>query len=380
MPSGCEARADRTTTPVSASQTTTFRTGSKSRLRRRCSRSTFRWRTLPRARGGSSVPWSRVSNVERVRDSLGWTLARLREWMYRQLGPSGLTVSRGPRLQQLRRPDRRPGPDGRRRRPRRRRHPLRHRRHLRTGGSEELLGQALGAAATTWSSRPSSAWTWAAPRTRLGRARIAALHPAGGRGQPAPAGHRPHRPLPAAPAPTRVHRSRRPWRRSTSSSPRARSATSAAPTSPAGRWSTPTGPPGPRATSASSRAQNEYSCSNRGVETELVPPASTRSGLLPFFPLANGLLTGKYRRGEPAPRRAPGWPASPSRLRDADFDRIEALEAFADERGMTMLRGGDRRPRGAAGGRLRDRRRHPAEQVRQRAAGAGRRPLRTWRS
>lgn len=58
-------------------------------------------------------------------------------------------------------------------------------------------------------------------------------------------------------------------------------------------------------------------------------------GYIPYFPLASGLLTGKARRGEPMP--------SGSRLTeldapdDATFDRIEALEHFAAERGHTLL-------------------------------------------
>lgn len=49
-------------------------------------------------------------------------------------------------------------------------------------------------------------------------------------------------------------------------------------------------------------AQNEYSWLNRDVETELLPALEhTGQGLLPFFPLARGLLTGKYRRGQAAP-------------------------------------------------------------------------------
>ena len=49
-------------------------------------------------------------------------------------------------------------------------------------------------------------------------------------------------------------------------------------------------------------AQNEYSWLNRSVERELIPALEhTGQSLLPFFPLGSGLLTGKYRRGEPAP-------------------------------------------------------------------------------
>ncbi len=49
-------------------------------------------------------------------------------------------------------------------------------------------------------------------------------------------------------------------------------------------------------------AQNQYSLLERGVEAEVVPGLrALRAGLLPFFPLANGLLTGKYQRGETPP-------------------------------------------------------------------------------
>ena len=50
-------------------------------------------------------------------------------------------------------------------------------------------------------------------------------------------------------------------------------------------------------------AQNEYSWLNRSIEAELVPALEhTGQSLLPYFPLARGLLTGKYRRDEAAPR------------------------------------------------------------------------------
>lgn len=84
-------------------------------------------------------------------------------------------------------------------------------------------------------------------------------------------------------------------------------------------------------------AQNEYSWLNRGIEAELVPALQhTGQSLLPYFPLARGLLTGKYRRGQDAPAgsRLAGQPGP---LQDADFDVIEALAAFAEARGLTML-------------------------------------------
>ena len=84
-------------------------------------------------------------------------------------------------------------------------------------------------------------------------------------------------------------------------------------------------------------AQNEYSLLERDVEEELVPACEhVGVGLLPFFPLASGLLTGKYRRGEPAPEgtRLAGMA---DRLDGADWDTIEALEAYAAERGLRPI-------------------------------------------
>jgi aryl-alcohol dehydrogenase-like predicted oxidoreductase len=84
-------------------------------------------------------------------------------------------------------------------------------------------------------------------------------------------------------------------------------------------------------------AQNEYSLLERGAEAELLPACERHGiGVLPYFPLANGLLTGKYRRGEPAPAgtRLAGRAGT---LDHADFDRIEALEAFAAAAGRSLL-------------------------------------------
>ncbi len=84
-------------------------------------------------------------------------------------------------------------------------------------------------------------------------------------------------------------------------------------------------------------AQNEYSWLNRGAEAELIPAIEhTGQSLLPYFPLARGLLTGKYRRGEAAPvgtRLA----KQQEPLHQADFDTIEKIQAYADERGLTVL-------------------------------------------
>jgi aryl-alcohol dehydrogenase-like predicted oxidoreductase len=84
-------------------------------------------------------------------------------------------------------------------------------------------------------------------------------------------------------------------------------------------------------------AQNEYSWLNRSAEKELVPALEhTGLSLLPYFPLATGLLTGKYHRGEPAP---PGTRLARNRVRldRANFDLIEALEVYAAERDLTIL-------------------------------------------
>jgi aryl-alcohol dehydrogenase-like predicted oxidoreductase len=86
-------------------------------------------------------------------------------------------------------------------------------------------------------------------------------------------------------------------------------------------------------------AQNEYSLYNRSAEEELVP-ALGRLGmsLLPYFPLAYGLLTGKYRRDEEAPAGSRlSASAQAHRLQNADFDRVEALERYAEERGLSIL-------------------------------------------
>lgn len=86
-------------------------------------------------------------------------------------------------------------------------------------------------------------------------------------------------------------------------------------------------------------AQNNYNLLEREVEAELVPACLHLDvGLLPFFPLASGLLTGKYRRGQPAPEgtRIHAWGRS-AVLTDERFDVIEKLEAFAAERSVSLL-------------------------------------------
>jgi aryl-alcohol dehydrogenase-like predicted oxidoreductase len=83
--------------------------------------------------------------------------------------------------------------------------------------------------------------------------------------------------------------------------------------------------------------QNQYSLLEREIEAE-VAPACERLGvsILPFFPLASGLLTGKYRRNAPGPEGS----RLSSRAQagsDEQFDVVEALEAFAEARGTGIL-------------------------------------------
>jgi aryl-alcohol dehydrogenase-like predicted oxidoreductase len=88
-------------------------------------------------------------------------------------------------------------------------------------------------------------------------------------------------------------------------------------------------------------AQNEYSLLQRGPEAELIPACEKYGvGLLPFFPLASGFLTGKYRSGQPPPEGSRLSGASPfaSRfLKEENYDTLMRLEGFAQERGHNMV-------------------------------------------
>ena len=84
-------------------------------------------------------------------------------------------------------------------------------------------------------------------------------------------------------------------------------------------------------------AQNQYSWLERDIENDVVPALLEYGmGLLPYFPLASGLLTGKYRRGEPAPEgsRLAGRDGV---FTDATFDVLEALDSFAKAHGVALL-------------------------------------------
>jgi aryl-alcohol dehydrogenase-like predicted oxidoreductase len=84
-------------------------------------------------------------------------------------------------------------------------------------------------------------------------------------------------------------------------------------------------------------AQNHWSLLERAAEAEVVPAARHFGlGVLPYFPLANGLLTGKVRRGVPPP---PGsrLAGRPDYITDDKLDRVEALIAWAQQRGVSVL-------------------------------------------
>jgi aryl-alcohol dehydrogenase-like predicted oxidoreductase len=84
-------------------------------------------------------------------------------------------------------------------------------------------------------------------------------------------------------------------------------------------------------------AQNHWSLLERGAEAEAVPAARHFGlGVLPYYPLANGLLTGKVRKGQPlsAGTRLAGRPGY---VTEAKLDRVEALISWAGQRGLTVL-------------------------------------------
>ncbi|MEA2443092.1 MAG: hypothetical protein QOJ12_384 [Thermoleophilales bacterium] len=83
--------------------------------------------------------------------------------------------------------------------------------------------------------------------------------------------------------------------------------------------------------------QNEYSLLKRDIERDVLPECERRGvAVLPFFPLASGLLTGKYRRGQEAP--AGTRLAGRAQIADDEtFDRLERLAQFCDDRGIEPI-------------------------------------------
>jgi aryl-alcohol dehydrogenase-like predicted oxidoreductase len=87
--------------------------------------------------------------------------------------------------------------------------------------------------------------------------------------------------------------------------------------------------------------QDEYSLLNRGIERDMVPVLERYGlGLLPYYPLASGMLTGKYRRNEAIPEGSrlaytPDW--RERFMTDENWTRVEALERFCAERGRRLI-------------------------------------------
>jgi aryl-alcohol dehydrogenase-like predicted oxidoreductase len=85
--------------------------------------------------------------------------------------------------------------------------------------------------------------------------------------------------------------------------------------------------------------QNHYHMLERGLEQEIVPYCNAFSvGILPYFPLAGGFLTGKYARNAPAPAGSRGESSSyvQGYMTDTNYARIEQLTAWAQARDHTM--------------------------------------------
>ena len=86
-------------------------------------------------------------------------------------------------------------------------------------------------------------------------------------------------------------------------------------------------------------AQNHWSLLERGAEREVVPAALHFGvGVLPFFPLANGLLTGKVRAGQVIPANSRlAEPRRAGYVTDAKLEKVEALIAWGQEQGVSIL-------------------------------------------
>lgn len=84
-------------------------------------------------------------------------------------------------------------------------------------------------------------------------------------------------------------------------------------------------------------AQNHWSLLDRGAESEVVPAAQHYGlGVLPYYPLANGLLTGSVRRGQ-APPAGTRLAGIPEYITDSRLDRVEELALWGEEHGYSLL-------------------------------------------
>lgn len=80
--------------------------------------------------------------------------------------------------------------------------------------------------------------------------------------------------------------------------------------------------------------QNHYNLLRRDDDEDVLPLCRELGvAYIPYFPLASGLLTGKYRRGQPAPE---GARLAGREIEETQFDCVEALASFAEERGHTL--------------------------------------------
>jgi aryl-alcohol dehydrogenase-like predicted oxidoreductase len=87
-------------------------------------------------------------------------------------------------------------------------------------------------------------------------------------------------------------------------------------------------------------AQNRYSLLTRDIEQDLVPVClAHRVGILPYFPLESGLLSGKYRRGQPLPEgsRFAKWRGGGSFASDSRYAIVEKLDDYGRSRGRSVL-------------------------------------------
>jgi aryl-alcohol dehydrogenase-like predicted oxidoreductase len=83
--------------------------------------------------------------------------------------------------------------------------------------------------------------------------------------------------------------------------------------------------------------QNQYSLLVRDADREVLPTCERLDlGFVPFFPLASGLLTGKYRRDEPGPEGA-RLSSRETIATDEQFDLLELLEVYAEQRDVSLL-------------------------------------------
>jgi aryl-alcohol dehydrogenase-like predicted oxidoreductase len=84
-------------------------------------------------------------------------------------------------------------------------------------------------------------------------------------------------------------------------------------------------------------AQNHWSLLERGAEAEVIPAAQQFGlGVLPFFPLANGLLTGKVRRGQDPPENS-RLASRAGYITEERLDKVEALITWSQAHGVTVL-------------------------------------------